>query len=139
MDSPISHPENSMDTVATYTVTGTMADMATWTLEGDDAESFILDGTGMSTMLKFSSAPDYEAPADADSDNTYMVTVKASAGGEMKMVDVTVMVTNVVELGMLTADMDSPISYMENGTLTVATYTVSGGDGTTVNWSLGRC
>ena len=45
-----------------------------------------------------------------------MVTVKASAGGEMEMVDVTVMVTNVVELGMLTADMDSPINYMENGT-----------------------
>ena len=77
MDSPISHPENSMDTVATYTVTGTMADMATWTLEGDDAESFMLEGTGMSRMLKFSSAPNYEAPADADSDNTYMVTVKA--------------------------------------------------------------
>ena len=97
MDSPISHPENSMDTVATYTVTGTMADMATWTLGGDDAESFMLEGTGMSRMLKFSSAPDYEAPADADSDNTYMVTVKASAGGEMKMVDVTVMVTDVDE------------------------------------------
>ena len=57
----------------------------------------MLEGTGMSRMLKFSSAPDYEAPADADSDNTYMVTVKASAGGEMKMVDVTVMVTDVDE------------------------------------------
>ena len=36
-------------------------------------------------MLKFSSAPDFEAPmggADNDS-NTYMVTVMAKAGGEM--------------------------------------------------------
>ena len=130
-----SNPENSMDTVATYTLTGTMADMATWTLEGDDAESFMLEGTGMSTMLKFSSAPDYEAPADADSDNTYMVTVKAEAGSEMAMQAVAVMVTNVVELGMLTG-MENP-SHPENSMDTVATYTVSGGDGTTVNWSLG--
>ena len=136
MDSPISHPENSMDTVATYTVTGTMADMATWTLEGDDAESFMLDGTGMSRMLKFSSAPDYEAPADADSDNTYMVTVKASAGGEMKMVDVTVMVTDVDELGELTPDMDSPISHPENSMDTVATYTVTGTMADMATWTL---
>ena len=48
----------------------------------------MLEGTGMSRMLKFSSAPDYETPmggADNDS-NTYMVTVKAEAGGEMEMV-----------------------------------------------------
>ena len=135
MDSPISYMENGTMTVATYTVSGTMADMATWTLEGDDAESFMLEGTGMSTMLKFSSAPDYEAPADADSDNTYMVTVKAEAGSEMAMQAVAVMVTNVVELGMLTG-MENP-SHPENSMDTVATYTVSGGDGTTVNWSLG--
>ena len=60
------------------------------------------------------SAPDYEMPADADGDNEYMVTVKAEAGGEMAMQAVNVMVTNVVELGMLTADMESPISHPEN-------------------------
>ena len=56
----------------------------TWSREGVDADQFMLDGTGMSRMLKFSSAPDYENPmggADDDS-NTYMVTVKAEAGGE---------------------------------------------------------
>ena len=136
MVSPISYMENGTMTVATYTVSGPMADNATWTKMGDDAEYFTLtDG-----VLTFSSPPDYEMPrgaamSDANT-NTYEVTVKAEAGGEMAMQEVTVMVTNVVELGMLTADMDSPISYMENGTMTVATYTVSGDDGTTVNWSL---
>ena len=56
-----------------------------------------LEGTGMSRMLKFSSAPDYETPMGGanDDSNTYMVTVMASAGGEMEMVEVTVMVDNV--------------------------------------------
>ena len=40
-----------------------------------------------------------------DNTNSYMVTVKASAGGEMEMVDVTVMVTDVDELdGTLAGD-----------------------------------
>ena len=128
MDSPISYAEGGMDTVATYTVSGgTMADMATWNVEGADADHFMLEGTDMSRTLNFKSAPDYEMPADADGDNEYMVTVKAEAGGEMAMQAVAVMVTDVDELGMLTADMDSPISYAEGGMDTVATYTVSGG------------
>ena len=132
MENP-SHPENSMDTVATYTVSGgTMDATATWNVEGADADHFTITGG----MLKFSSAPDYEMPADADGDNEYMVTVRAEAGGEMAMQAVNVMVTNVVELGMLTADMENP-SHPENSMDTVATYTVSGGDGTTANWSLG--
>ena len=64
----------------------------------------------MSRMLKFSSAPDYESPmggADNDS-NTYMVTVMASAGGEMEMMEVTVMVTNVEEAGTVTLNPTRP-------------------------------
>ena len=38
------------------------------------------------------------------------------------------MVTDVDELGTLSGP-GSPISYMENGTMTVATYTASGTDG----------
>ena len=55
--------------------------------------------------LKFKSVADYEMPrGDAVSNtntNTYMVTVKISAGGEMQMVDVTVRVANVEEAGMV--------------------------------------
>ena len=134
MDSPISYAEGGMDTVATYTLTGgTMDATATWNVEGADADHFTITGG----MLKFVSAPDYEMPADADGDNEYMVTVKAEAGGEMAMQAVAVMVTNVDELGMLTADMDSPISYAEGGMDTVATYTLTGGTmDATATWNV---
>ena len=77
-----------------------------WSLEGDDAEHFtIMDG-----MLKFSSAPDFESPMGgaADDANTYMVTVMAKAGGEMDMVAVTIMVTNMEEAGTVTLDPARP-------------------------------
>ena len=54
-------------------------------LEGDDAGALSISSTG---ALAFRSPPDYEMPMDADKDNTYMVTVKAHAGGEMDMRDV---------------------------------------------------
>ena len=54
---------------------------------------------GSSGELMFAMSPDFEAPTDMGMDNTYMVTVMAEAGGEMDMMDVTVMVTNVKKTG----------------------------------------
>ena len=55
---------NEGDTdLGTYTLTEIEdGPMATWSKEGVDADQFTLNGTGMSRMLKFSSAPDYESP-----------------------------------------------------------------------------
>ena len=39
-----SYAENGLDAVETYTVTGTNAESATWSLEGDDAGDFTIDG-----------------------------------------------------------------------------------------------
>ena len=135
MESP-SHPENSMDTVATYTLTAIEdGPTVTWSLDGTDMSDFMLEGTGMSRTLTFNTSPDYEMPADADTNNTYMVTVKAEAGGEMAMQAVNVMVTNVVELGMLSGD--GSFSYAEGGTDAVGTYTLTAiEDGPMVTWSL---
>ena len=55
-------------------------------------------------MLTFVRAPNYENPADAGMDNTYMVTVKATDGTYMDTHGVTVMVTDVGELGMLAGE-----------------------------------
>ena len=89
--------ENSEDPVGTYTVSGgSMSEMANLTLEGDDAGDFSISSAG---VLSFRSSPDFENPTDADMDNTYMVNVKAEAGGEMAMQPVTVTVTNVDEDG----------------------------------------
>jgi VCBS repeat-containing protein len=47
-----------------------------FSLEGDDAELFVLDGH----ILRFAAAPDFEAPLDRDGDNIYNVAVAVSDG-----------------------------------------------------------
>ena len=97
-----SYAENGTDAVGTYTAQGENAANARWTLEGTDRGDFKVDGSGMSVMLKFSSSPpDFENPKGGASNdsNTYMVTLKATADGEMDTQDVTVTVTDVEEMG----------------------------------------
>ena len=74
-----------------------MADTATWSLEGADVGDFMFSGG----MLTFRNSPNYENPMDANTDNTYMVTLKASDGTYMDTHDVMVMVTNEDEAGTL--------------------------------------
>ena len=129
-----SYTENGTDAIGPYTASGPGATSATWTLEGDDADDFVVEGSGASAMLKFSSPPDYENPTDLGTDNTYQVTVKATDGTYMDTHDVTVAVTNVEELGTLSGD--SNPSYMENGDGAVGTYTASGPMSDVATWSL---
>ena len=135
MDS-VEYAENGTDPVATYMASGPDASMATWSLEGDDAGDFEISSSG---ELTFVSAPDYENPADADMDNTYMVMVSATDGTYTATpLDVVVTVTDVVdemERGLAISGMDS-VEYAENGTDAVATYMVSGPDASMATWSL---
>ena len=135
-DTNVTYAERRTDDVATYEITGGDGTSAvTWSLEGADAGQFTLDGTGMSRTLMFSSALDFETPADADGNNGYMVTVKAEAGGEEEMVEITINVTDVDELGTLAGDTN--VTYAEDRTDAVGDYEVTGGDGTSaVTWSL---
>ena len=105
----VDYDEGDTDAAASYTVTGPMADDAEWSLEGDDAADFSITGG----MLKFNSTPDYEMPVDADMNNTYMVTVKADDGTYMDMMDVTVMVTNKNEDGVITLSSENPVLGIE--------------------------
>ena len=114
--------------MGTYTADGPVT--PTWSVEGDDMDAFTIGGS--SGVLMFASPPDFEARADMGMDNMYQVTVKAEAGGEMAMMDVTVTVINEDELGML-AGQDS-VEYMENGTVAVGTYTADGP--VTPTWSV---
>ena len=94
------HPEDSTADVGTYAVVGAMKDSAMWTPEGPDAGDFMISNAG---VLTFATAPNYEMPTDANTDNTYMVTVKATdSEGNMAMRAVTVTVTNVDEDGRVT-------------------------------------
>jgi VCBS repeat-containing protein len=77
---------------------------------GADAGLFTLNvATG---QLNFTSAPDYEIPADADANNTYDVTVRATdTGGLYAEQSLSVTVTDVVEI--TTADVLSPEVWAE--------------------------
>ena len=66
----------------------------TWSVRGNDSDDFTISDEG---ELSFSSNPDHEQPADADSDNVYEVTVVASDGTNEGFLDVTVTVTPVNE------------------------------------------
>ena len=90
------YAENGTDAVATYTADDQDGDAIVWSLGGNDAGKFSIDGG----VLAFKDSPDYEDP-DSEStgtradENVYNVTVQATGG--MKKVVVTV--TNVDEDG----------------------------------------
>ena len=90
----VDYAENGTAAVATYSATDPESATITWSLEGDDAALFDLSSGG---VLTFGSPPDHENPADADPDNVYEVTVKASDGTNEDTLDVTVTVTDVDE------------------------------------------
>ena len=81
------------------------ATICTWSLEGADAADFNIGNQAGGTLgqLTFKEAPNFEAPADANRDNMYMVTVvvtDAGIEGRGKLSaerDVVVTVTNVNE------------------------------------------
>ena len=91
----IEYAENGTDAVATFTAVDPEADHITWSLGGIDAGDFTIVGG----VLRFISSPDYETPADDDTNNTYEITVTASDGTNSDTEGVEIEVTNVDEAG----------------------------------------
>ena len=88
----VRYAENRMDQVGTYTADGADAAGARWSLSGDDMGDFRIGAT--TGVLTFRATPNYEAPADADGNNAYQVTVNASSGDYSATLAVTVRVTD---------------------------------------------
>ena len=111
----VRHAENDTSALATYTARGANPASAMWTLEGVDAGHFTLNtNSGDTTMLSFSSARNFESPADANGDNDYEVTVKATEGTHMDTHDVTVTVTDVSPEAPMFASATAARSVAEN-------------------------
>ena len=104
--------------IGTVTATDADGDSLAYFIQGDDSSLVTLTGN----TLAFSAAPDFEAPADANSDNVYEVTVVVSDGSAKDAKDLSISVTNVNEGPQLIVN--SSYSVAEN-TTTVATATVS--------------
>jgi VCBS repeat-containing protein len=71
----------------------------TYSLTGTDAGDFALSASG---TLSFSPAPDFEAPTDSDTNNTYVVITWVSDGLLSDSQTVTITVLNVNEAGTIT-------------------------------------
>ena len=128
--SSVDYAEKGMDAVETYTASGPNAAMATWSLSGPDALDFTITGG----VLAFTALPDFENPADADTDNMYEVTVEADDGTYMDTQNVTVTVTNVDEPGAVSLSSQAPVV----GTALTASLTDDDGETTEMTWQWGR-
>ena len=130
--SPISVPEN---TTAVTTLTATDADTGTtltWSKNGGaDADAFTLTTGG---MLTFTTAPDFEAPTDAGSNNSYVVVVRVSDATATADLTLTVNVTDVAENQPPVITTTSRLAVPEN-TTAVTTLTATDADGDTLIWS----
>ena len=131
-------------TVSTYTASDDEDDkdedaetVLKWSLSGADSERFNIvtttpgDVSTLTLSFKSSTAPDFEAPADAGRNNVYNVTVVVTDSDEMTASrDVAVTVTNVEEDGTVTLSNLQP----EDGTPITATLKDPDGGVTSVTW-----
>ena len=112
--SSVDYAENGAADVATYTADDPEGTSITWSLSGNDSGDFSISNGG---VLTFSTSPDYEDPADADTDNEYLVTVRASDGDNIVTLAVTVTVTD---------ENEPPAFAAETGTRAIAENTEAG-------------
>lgn len=68
-------------------------DAISYSLSGEDAAAFVIGSE--SGALSFATPPDYEKPADSNSDNDYSVTVSASDGSASSSLGIVVTVADV--------------------------------------------
>ena len=117
--SRITKAENAPGVLAGYTASDPDGSSGpfTWSLAGADAGEFTISESG---QLSFQTVPDFETPADADTDNRYLLTVQASDGSKTGKLAVVVIVT----------DMDEPPGKPEAPTFSGET-----AEGLTVSWS----
>ncbi|MYE75801.1 MAG: S8 family serine peptidase, partial [Acidimicrobiaceae bacterium] len=104
---------------------------ASWSLSGDDAAEFWMDGLG---VLGFLRAPDFESPASGAGTNTYTVTVGAAAGGHSQSTGITVVVTDKNEPPTISGDRAPAID--EGAGRTVGAYTAADPEGETTTLQL---
>ncbi len=126
-------PENAPWTSPAPSVTGGPIGDVTWSKEGTDAADFSIDSsTGQLSMV----SRDYEDPDDANTDNVYEVTVKATdADGNTAMVSISLTVTDVQESATLGITGLADASVAENTPWTSPVPSVTGGPIGDVTWT----
>jgi VCBS repeat-containing protein len=105
----ITQAEN-ISSIITYAATDVDAGTSfTWSLSGTDAADFsIVPSTG---VLTFAANPDFEAPADSDANNIYVVVVTVTDGALTDTQTLTVTITNANEGATINAPTISSTLY----------------------------
>jgi hypothetical protein len=126
--------ENSNINTFRYTAIDPEHGQTAWTLSGSDSSKFTIDIDG---MLEFIDSPDYDARADANRDNRYDATVRATDDGSPNLTrtkDVSKYVSDIDELPVISGD--SNADYPENSTSRVGTFNASDPEHGQIIWSL---
>ena len=139
----LTSPENRTSTVYTYSARNYGTGSLSWSVSGTDAGDFDIttDNSGRG-LLTFRSAPDFESPADSDGGNDYEITmVVTNTGGYADRLDVVVTITDVAEAPTISTRPSSGLSYHnltypENRTSTVYTYSASDPQRGAISWSV---
>ena len=129
---PISVSENFSAVVHTAAASDPEDDALTYSLAGSDAEAFSIDAS--SGALSFANAPDFEAPADADGDNTYELSLQASDGKASVSQSLSISVTDVNEAPSITSAASADVT--ENSTGTIHTAAASDAEGKTLTYTI---
>ena len=87
--------ENTSGTIYTASATDPEDDTLTYALSSTDKDDFTIDSS--SGTISFTINPDYENPADADTDNVYQVTLEVSDGSNTVTQALTFTITDVNE------------------------------------------
>ena len=132
--------ENTSGTIYTASATDPENDTLTYALSSTDKDDFTIDSS--SGTISFTINPDYENPADADTDNVYQVTLEVSDGSNTVTQALTFTVTDSNEFSVSTpTDADgNPNQISEDavaGTAVGITASASDADGTNNTVSYG--
>jgi VCBS repeat-containing protein len=117
----ITQAEN-ISSVLTYTATDVdTATTLSWSLSGTDAADFSINSS--SGVLAFAANPDFEAPADSDTNNTYIIIITVSDGSLTDTQTVTITITNANENASINAPTVS--GTINKGVATTITVTIN--------------
>ncbi|MFL2965635.1 MAG: beta strand repeat-containing protein [Candidatus Thalassarchaeaceae archaeon] len=127
--STYSHAEAAATTFQTYTITDSdTSGTYTCTLGGDDAADFSASISGKVCTVVWAAAPNYESPADDDTDNVYDITIAFSDGTNDLAAQTTAVTVTDVNDQTPAVSVASTYSHAEAAATTFQTYTITDSD-----------
>jgi len=123
--------ENTLN-VLSVTVEDVEDDVIGYSLSGNDSEKLSISTSG---AISFKTNPDFETPSDANSDNSYEITIEASDGTDSVSDDLVISILDVENEGNPIIEGLSSQSINENDSIGIS-FTVTDPQNDTITYSL---